>query len=72
MKNPGPGRARNARINQAVQHAEEVLTALKRLKGYPAKEKIDDKDAWFEGRNSLDHLTQCFHEANAYNNCVEN
>lgn len=65
------GRARNARINQAVKHATELLEVLRRLSGFPKNEHVDLKDEWWDGRNKLEQLVQCFHEANAYNNaCI--
>lgn len=62
------GRARNARINQAIKHATEALENLRRLAGFPMHEYLDDKDAWTDARNAIEQLAQCFHEASAYNN----
>jgi hypothetical protein len=64
------GRSRNARINQAVKHASELLECLGRLSGKNQSQHVDEKDAWADGRNALEQLTQCFHEANAYNNAL--
>lgn len=65
------GRSRNARINQAIGHATELLATLKRLQGYPMTTHVEDKDAWFDMRTKLESLTQCAHEANAYNNSMQ-
>lgn len=62
------GRARNARINQALQHSLEMRDALSRLAGHPMTAHVDLKGEWQDARNALERLTQCFHEANAYNN----
>lgn len=64
------GRPRNARINQAIKHASMLLDCLGRLSGKPHHQHVDEKDAWADGRNALEQLTQCFHEANAYNNAL--
>ena len=64
------GKARNARINQAVQHAEELLAILRSLQGRRKDQHVENKDGWFDARTSLESLTQCVHEANAYNNAV--
>lgn len=69
-----PGKARNARLNQAERHIQDLLLTITRLRGATRFERIDrtadQKDDWYEGRIALEKLTQCFHEANAYNNCV--
>lgn len=57
-------RSRNARLNQALGHARKVLMALECLKEHPAN------DQWQDGRNALEQLTQCYHEASAYNNSL--
>jgi len=64
------GRSRNARLNQAIKHAGAVIDALAILGGAPMNKVVDHKDAWQDGRNALEQLTQCFHEANAYNNAL--
>lgn len=64
------GRTRNARINQANKHLGDLAGALAALEGHPMTKRIDKKDAWQDGRNALEQLTQCFHEANAYNNVL--
>ena len=64
------GRARNARLNQAEKHMVEVAECLARLRGKTMNEVAGDKDAWGDGRNALEKLVQCFHEANAYNNAL--
>ena len=65
------GRARNARINQAIKHANELLNQLNVLKGHEMSDHVDEPGAWQDGRNALEQLTQCFHEANAYNNAMK-
>lgn len=64
------GRARNARINQAARHADDLLVCLKQLQGRSKNEHIDEKDAWADARNAVEQAAQCFHEANAYNNAM--
>lgn len=64
------GRARNARINQAISHAEQLIAVLRMLQGHAKDQHVDDKDAWFDARTELESLTQCVHEANAYSNAV--
>jgi hypothetical protein len=64
------GRARNARLNQAENFAIELVKSIARLKGHPSNKHVDEKDAWADGRNQLEQLVQCFHEANAYNNAM--
>lgn len=64
------GRARNARLNQAVKHAAELADALTRLSGWPSSEHVDQKLNWAVGREQIEKLVQCFHEANAYNNAL--
>lgn len=63
------GRARNARLNQAMKHAVDLIETLARLQGKSQNHHVDQKDDWQDGRNKLEQLVQCFHEANAYNNC---
>lgn len=65
------GRARNARLNQAGKFLSEVSVALAELRGHPMDRHIDNKDSWADGRNALEQLVQCFHEANAYNNAMQ-
>lgn len=65
------GRARNARLNQAGKFLEQVSVALADLRGHTMHQHVDNKDAWADGRNALEQLVQCFHEANAYNNAME-
>lgn len=64
------GRSRNARLNQASKHVDELQKRLARLCCLPSDTHIDQKDSWHDARNALEQLTQCFHEANAYNNLV--
>lgn len=64
------GRSRNARLNQAIKHAAELMGSLTRLSGWPADEHVDQKLNWQVGREELAQLVQCFHEANAYNNAL--
>lgn len=64
------GKSRNARLNQAAKHAGELMQVINLLSRRPKSTHVDEKDAWQDGRNSLEKLTQCFHEANAYNNVV--
>lgn len=64
------GRSRNARLNQALDHATALVVSIQVLRGLPSSQVADNKDAWQDGRNALEQLTQCFHEANAYNNTL--
>lgn len=64
------GRARNARLNQASRHAKKVWERIEALKGFSMNELVDDRTSWKEARDALRKLDQCFHEANAYNNCL--
>ncbi len=64
------GRARNARLNQAQKHIAELHACLDALCGSAAAAHVDNKDAWADGRNAMEQLVQCFHEANAYNNAI--
>jgi hypothetical protein len=64
------GRARNARLNQAEKHLGDLAEALAVLSGQPMTRHVDEKNAWGDGRNALEQLVQCFHEANAYNNAM--
>lgn len=64
------GRARNARLNQAMKFAVTLVENLSTLRGESSNKIVDHKDAWADGRNALEQLTQCFHEANAYNNAL--
>jgi hypothetical protein len=64
------GKARNARINQAKRHLADLHEALELLSGFPSAEHVDNPDAWQDGRNALEQLTQCFHEASAYNSTM--
>lgn len=65
------GSARNARLNQARKHAVDLLTHLSTLSGHTKHQHIENPDAWQDARNELEKLTQCVHEANAYNNAME-
>lgn len=65
------GKMRNARINQAKKHASELLECLTMLSGHQHRAHVDQKDNWHDARNALERLTQCVHEANAYNNAME-
>lgn len=64
------GRSRNARINQALHHALEARDCLSKLSGRTHRQHVDEKDAWFDCRNAIEKLAQCFHEASAYNNAL--
>lgn len=64
------GRARNARLNQAIKHANVVLDNLAVLSCTPKHTVVDKKDEWADARNALEQLVQCFHEASAYNNAL--
>lgn len=50
----------------------ELLLILNKLQSFPSNIHVDQKDSWQDGRNTLEQLIQCFHEANAYNNVVGN
>lgn len=65
-----PGRARNARLNQAHRHAISLLESVTALRGDAPNVRVDEPDEWREARETLDKLVQCFHEASAYNNMV--
>lgn len=65
------GRARNARLNQAMKHLLELKANLENLQGVRSDRFIWAKDFWADGRNALEQLIQCFHEANAYNNSIK-
>ncbi len=65
------GKARNARLNQAMKHLNVLQLCISQLQGYSKYEHVDLKEDWKEGRNVLADLVQCFHEANAYNNMTK-
>lgn len=66
------GKARNSRLNQAAFHMESIAAVLRDLRGFSSDKHIENDDAWADGRNAVEQLVQCFHEANAYNNAMEN
>ena len=65
------GKARNARLNQAMKHILEVRDNLAMLVGARSDKFIQVDDPWADARNALEQAVQCFHEANAYNNAME-
>ncbi len=64
------GKARNARMNQTIKHAEALAELLKRFQGTPHDVPLTDADLWEDGRSLVNQLVQCFHESNAYNNAT--
>lgn len=64
------GSMRNARLNQARTHADEIMERLTQLCRHPKVMHIEQPDAWQDLRNALEQLCQCVHEANAYNNAM--
>lgn len=71
MKTPRSlGKSRNGRINQTIQHAEAIVRVLRSVQGTPHNEPILIAEIWTEARERAARLSQCFHEANAYNNAM--
>lgn len=64
------GKARNARLNRAIREAEALVRLLKTQQGIEHRDAIQDAEFWFDARAHVAELTQCFHEANAYNNAM--
>lgn len=61
------GRQRNARLNQAKKHAIALIDHIEALRGTNRHAHVNEPE-WKEGRDTLNRLVQCFHEANACNN----
>ncbi len=62
-------RSRNARLNQALRHAADLVAMLK------PERRPDNEDAWnalfAEARDDANDIHQCVHEASAYHNVLK-
>jgi hypothetical protein len=64
------GRSRNSRLNRARARCKELLDQLGKVERFPHNRLISEAAFWEECRSLVADLSQCIHEANAYNNCM--